>query len=119
MQEPLRIAFRNMEPPIGVDATVRANAAELERFYDRIIGCSVVIEARHRSHHQGNLYRVRIELSVPDRTLVVGREPAEHRAYEDLHVAIRDAFEAAKRQLQDYVRAKRGDVKTHAAAPQA
>lgn len=116
MQEPLRIAFRNMDAPIGVEDTVRALAAELERFCDRIIGCAVVIEARHRSQHQGNLYHVRIELTVPDRTIVVGREPAGHRAFEDLHIAVRDAFEAAKRQIQDYIRAKRGEVKTHAAA---
>ena len=118
MQDSLRIAFRNMTAPIGVEDTVRALTTELERFCDRIIGCEVVIEARHRSHHQGNLYHVRVELSVPDRTIVVGRDPAERQANEDLHVAVRDAFDAAKRQLQDYMRTRRGDVKARAATPQ-
>jgi ribosome-associated translation inhibitor RaiA len=117
MQEPLRIAFRNMTAPIGVEDSVRTMVTELERFFDRIIGCQVVIEARHRRHHQGNLYHVRVELSVPDRSIVVGRDPGDDHAYEDLHVAIRDAFEAAKRQLQDYSRAKRGDVKSHNPEP--
>lgn len=114
MQEPLRIAFRNMEPPIGAEDEVRDRVAELERFFDRIIVCSVVVEAHHRRHHQGNLYHVRIELIVPEREIVVRREPPEHHAHEDLHVAIRDAFDAVQRQLQDHVREMRGDVKTHA-----
>ena len=114
MQEPLRIAFRNMEAPIGAEDQVRARVAELERFFDRIIACGVVVEARHRRHHQGNLYHVRIDLIVPDREIVVRRDPPEDHAHEDLHVAIRDAFDAAQRQLQDHAREMRSDVKTHA-----
>ncbi len=114
MQEPLRIAFRNMEPPIGAEDQIRDRAAELERFFDRIIACSVVVEARHRRHHQGNLYHVRVELIVPEREIVVRRDPPEDHAHEDLHVAIRDAFDASQRQLQDHAREMRGDIKTHA-----
>jgi cold shock CspA family protein/ribosome-associated translation inhibitor RaiA len=114
MQEPLRLSFRNMEPPIGVEDVVRARVADLERFFDRITACNVVVEARHRHHRQGKLYHVRIDLNVPGREIVVQREPAEHHAHEDLPVTIRDAFNAAQRQLQDYVRDMRGDVKAHA-----
>ncbi len=115
MQEPLRIAFRNIEPPIGAEEEVRNRVVELERFFDRIIACAVVVEAHHRHHRQGSLYHVRIELIVPEREIVVRREPPEHHAHEDLHVAIRDAFDAAQRQLQDHAREMRGDVKAHAA----
>jgi hypothetical protein len=59
------------------------------------------------------LYHVHIDLSVPERTIVAGREQVEDRAREDLRVAIRDSFAAAQRQLQDYAREKRGDVKSH------
>jgi cold shock CspA family protein/ribosome-associated translation inhibitor RaiA len=115
MQEPLRIAFRSMEAPLGVEDEVREHVAELEQFFDRIIACSVVVEERHRRHRQGRLYHVRIELIVPECEIVVRREPPEHHAHEDLHVAIRDAFDAARRQLQDHAREMRGDVKVHAA----
>ena len=114
MQEPLRIAFRNLEAPAAIEDEIRERVAELERFFDRIIACSVVVEEHHRHHRQGNLYHVRIELVVPEREIVVRREPPEHHAHEDLHVAIRDAFDAAQRQLQDHARAMRGDVKSHA-----
>jgi len=115
MQEPLRIAFRNLEAPAAAEAEIRQRAAELEEFFDRIIACHVVVEADHRHHRQGRLYRVRIDLIVPEREIVVRREPPEHHAHEDLHVAIHDAFDAARRQLQDHARAMRGDVKTHSA----
>jgi cold shock CspA family protein/ribosome-associated translation inhibitor RaiA len=115
MQEPLRIAFRNMDAPAAAEDDVRQRAAELERFFDRITACNVVVEARHHHHRQGVLYHVRIDLVVPHREIVIVRDPPEHHAHEDLHVAIRDAFDAAQRQLQDYVREMRGDVKSHAA----
>ena len=114
MQEPLRIAFRNMEAPIGIEDSIRKHVADLERYFDRIIACSVVVEADHRHHRHGRLYHVRIDLIVPEREIVVRREPSQHHAHEDLPVAIRDAFDAARRQLQDHARAARGDVKAHA-----
>lgn len=114
MQEPLRLAFRNMTAPIGVEDEVRKHVADLERFFDRITGCSVVVEAGNKRHHRGNLFHVRIDLVVPGAEIVVRRDPPEHHAHEDLPVALHDAFQSARRQLQDYAREKRGDVKTHA-----
>lgn len=113
MQLPLQITFRNVEPSEAIEARIRKEAKRLERFYDRIMGCRVVVELPHKHHHKGNLYHVRIDLTVPGGELVVNREPAQHQAYRDLYVAIRDAFDAVQRQLEDYVRRQRGDVKTH------
>lgn len=113
MQQPVRIAFRNMEAPIGMEDDIRRRVGQLERFFDRIIACSVVVEARHRRHRQGKLYHVRIELSVPDRGIVVQRDPAEDHTHEDVHATIRDAFDSARRQLQDHAHAVRGDLKSH------
>lgn len=115
MQEPLRIAFRNLESSPAIEEQIRNHVAELERFFDRITACSVVVEVHHRHHRQGRLYHVRIELIVPGRDIVVRREPPEHQAHEDLPVAIHNAFDAARRQLQDYVRVMRADIKTHEA----
>lgn len=115
MQEPVRIAFRNMEAPIGMEDDIRSRVAQLEQFFDRITTCSVVVEARHRRHRQGKLYHVGIDLIVPDRTIVVRRDPSGDHAHEDLRVTLRDAFDAARRQIQDYAREARGDMKTHEA----
>jgi cold shock CspA family protein/ribosome-associated translation inhibitor RaiA len=117
MQLPLEIEFRNMERSDVVEADIRRHAEKLERFFDRITSCRVVFETPHQHHRQGNLYHVRIVLSVPGRELVVDREPAEHHAHEDAHVTVRDAFNAMRRQLEDYVREVRGEVKTHHLSP--
>ena len=114
MQSPLQITFRHMPSSDAVAARIQERAAELERFFDRIISCRVVVECRHPRRQQGNLFRVRVDLKVPGNEIVVGRDPAAHHAHEDVHVAIHDAFDAARRLLEDHVRQGRGDVKLHA-----
>lgn len=113
MQLPLQITFRHMDSSEAVAARIRERAVELERFLDRIISCRVVVECRHPRRQHGNLFRVRIDLKVPGRAIAVGRDPAAHQAHEDIYVAIRDAFDAARRVLEDHVRERRGEMKTH------
>ena len=113
MQQPLQITYRDFPRSDALDADIRDKAAKLEQFYDRIMACRVVVEAPHSHHHQGNLFHIRIDLTVPGSELVVKRAPKEHHAHEDPYVAVRDAFDAARRQLQDYARKQRGKVKNH------
>lgn len=113
MQIPLQITFRNMEPSPAIEQAVREKMAKLEEFHSGIIGCRVVIETPHRRHHQGKLVHVRIDLTVPGSELVVRREPELNHAHEDAYVALRDAFDSVKRQLEDHIRQRRGAVKTH------
>ena len=113
MQVPVQITFRDIPPSLAMENRIRDYAARLERFSDRIVRCRVVVETPHRNHQHGNLFHVRIDLSVPGGELVVNREPQQHRAHEDAYVAIRDAFEAAERQLEDHVRRRSGRVKSH------
>lgn len=117
MEVPVAIAFQNLDRSDWIEEDVRSQLENLEAFYDRITSCHVVVEAPHRHHRHGNLYRVRIVLSVPNRELVVDHERGDHPEHADLHVAIRDGFKALRRQLEDYVRGLRGDVKSHAVAP--
>ena len=68
-------------------------------------------------HRQGTIYHVRVDLTVPGGEVVVNREPGEDHAHEDLHVAIRDAFDAARRRLQDRMRRLDGQTKLHEPQP--
>jgi cold shock CspA family protein len=111
-----QIVFRNMPPSDAVEANIRKHIAKLDEFYDGIMGCRTVVEVSHR-HHQGNLYHLHIDLTVPGGEVVVKRAPSKHQEYEDIYVAIRDAFAAAERELKDYAQRQRKEVKTHETQP--
>ena len=117
MQLPLQVVFRNMEPSAAVETKIRERAEQLERTYSPIMSCRVAVEAHHKHHHQGNLYHVRVDLKVPNAEIVASRDPGEHHAHEDVFVAVRDAFDAVRRRLEDYARHRRGDVKAHEVPP--
>lgn len=111
MEFPLEITFRDIPSIPKVEEEIRDRATKLQQLYGRIVLCRVVIEAPHRHHHKGNLYQVRIHLGVPGEDLYVNREGGNH-AHEDVHVAVRDAFQAAHRQLLDYVDRRHGRTKS-------
>lgn len=108
MQVPLQITFRHMAPSPALEARIRERAEELEQFFDRITSCRVVVEPGQRRHQQGNLYEVHIDLTVPGREIAVGRDSGANHAHEDAHVAVRDAFDSARRLLEDHARRSRG-----------
>ena len=114
MRLPLQITFRHMDPSPTLEARIRQRAEELDRFFDRIMACRVVVDCRHRRHQQGNLFEVAIDLTLPGSEIVVRNEPGVNHAHEDAHVAVRDAFDAARRRLEDHARGRRGEVKSHA-----
>lgn len=115
MKLPLRIGFRNMDTSPAVEAAIRERAGRLDRFFDRIIGCRVTVEAPHKHQRKGKLYAVTIDLTVPGDEIVVNHTSPRSHAHEDVYVAIRDAFNAATRLLEEHARKSRGDVKTHEA----
>ena len=114
MQIPLQITFQNMDPSDAIEAHVREKAARLERFSEHVTSCRVTVEAPHKHKHKGTIYEVKIDITVPGSEIVVSKHPGENHAHEDVYVAIRDAFDAAKRQLEDHVRRRRHQVKRHA-----
>lgn len=107
MQLPLQVIFRNCPQSSSILELVEKKAKNLEHYFPRIIGCRVVIEVPHQHQHKGNLYRVFVDLTLPGNEIIVGRNPTLHEAHQDVFVAIRDSFRAARRQLQDRVRKRR------------
>jgi cold shock CspA family protein/ribosome-associated translation inhibitor RaiA len=119
MRLPLQISFHNLPHSDEIEDRIREEVDRLEEFYDEIMSCRIVVDVPHRHHGEGNLYEIRIDLKTPGGEIVVKRNPAEHMEYRDLDLAIRDAFDGAKRQLEDRSRTIRGDVKTHEPLPHA
>ena len=109
MKLPLQITFRDIVPLPSVEPEIRRRAEKLDQWTPDLMSCQVVVEAEGNRHRTGHVYRVRITLRVPDDEIAVG----QHHLDEDIHRALRDAFDAADRQLEDYVLRRRGQVKRH------
>jgi ribosome-associated translation inhibitor RaiA len=113
MNLPLQVTFRGMEASSALGALIREKAEELGRQHERITVCRATVELDGRHHRQGRLFRVCLEIKVPGGEIVVGRGPGEHHEYADAYLAVRDAFAAARRQVGESVRQRRGEVKGH------
>lgn len=114
MSIPIDISFRDIDPSPAIEARIREKAATLEHFFDRAISLKAVVEARHRHQHKGKLYNVRLHLAVPGQDIMVNHEHKQDHAHEDVYVAIRDAFDALTRRVEDHARRRSDRVKTHA-----
>jgi len=129
---PTQVTFRGFEPPGELEADVQERIAWLEQFYGGIVRCRVLVELPHRHRHDGRHFHVRVELTVPGgEPIVVSHEPSLHGPLKDVaeeaarkeaeieavhryaRVAVHDAFDAARRRLQDFAREERGVVKAH------
>jgi ribosome-associated translation inhibitor RaiA len=109
MEKPLQITIRGMEHSEALDAHIRDKALKLEEFYPRMIGCHVTVEEPHRHHHQGPSWKCVSTSIFP----VMPRVVVNRQHSDDVYVALRDAFDAAKRQLEEHIRLQRGDTKVH------
>lgn len=99
MKIPLQVTFRDVPHSDALETHIRDKAEKLEQFFDGLIGGRVVVEQSARHSQQGKPFKIRIDLSVPGKEIVVDRQENE-----DAYVALRDAFDAARRQLEDYAR---------------
>ncbi len=112
MKLPVHIQFRGMAPSDALEARAREHAHKLESFASDLMACHIVIDLEQKHQHQGRPYSVRIDLTMPGHELVVNRVRNE-----DVHIALRDAFDDMTRQLEDTVRRRRGQEKHHATRP--
>lgn len=108
MKLPLDLRFIGMAPSPALEDAVKAKVDQLHRFAADVVGCRVTIEQEHKHSQQGRPFAVRIDLTLPGQELAINRVQDE-----DAYVALRDAFDAAKRRVAEAVRISRGDVKQH------
>ncbi len=133
-----------MAPSEVVEAHIRVAAQKLDEFCDEIMGCRVLVEIPHQHHRKRKLYHVRIDVTVPGAEFAIKRAPrlvtdrpsrfrkapedveleesrelSKYAAHDEIQLSIRDAFDAARRKLQDYARRRRGVLKLHEGSPHA
>jgi cold shock CspA family protein/ribosome-associated translation inhibitor RaiA len=112
MQIPLELSARRATLTPDVEAELRARAEKLERHYRRITSCRIAVEGPSHHHHEGGPWRVRLDITVPGSELIADKEAAT------LTAAIQDAFDAAERQVEEFARKRRGDVKVSITPPE-
>ncbi len=118
MPIPIQISYEDLEPSPAIEARIEREAAKLERFAHRINRCHVTVVGASGNRRHGDLFHVRIRITAPGHTDVVAdRNPDADHAHEDVQVAIRDAFNALRRRLQDRSRRLAGQTKVHEAPP--
>lgn len=117
MQVPLEITFRHELASAALEARIRKLAQRLERFSEHITRCQVIVDTASERHHQGNVFDIRIEITAPKAHISIQRARPYDPSHQDPYVALRDAFAAARRKLQDYERQLRGAVKLHHRLP--
>lgn len=106
---PLEVTFRDIPPSEALKLLILERAAKMNRHARHIISGHVLVSAPHRKKHQGTVYHVSIHLHLPNKEIVINRDPERDHAHEDAKISIRDAFLAATRQLEDFERVRRGD----------
>jgi len=116
MQQEPQITYHGLESSPSLDAEIRARIAELDEIYDGLVGVRVSVEALHNQHRTGNIHECHITLMVPGPDINVSKAP--HKAKEkyhnpDVYTSVRDAFQAATKQLRNYKAKQAGGVKYH------
>jgi cold shock CspA family protein/ribosome-associated translation inhibitor RaiA len=135
MQLQPTITFRGIGHSAALEADIRRRIDKLETYYAPMMACRVLVELAQRHHEAGNRYHVRIDLTVPGEEIVVAHEASLHATAQDVdavevtkwaepdperkhaRVAVREAFDIARRRLQDCARRQRGATKVASRQP--
>ena len=105
------VSFKGMEPSAALRAEIERRAQKLLDFAPRLVACHVTVSLDEQRHQQGNRYDVHVRATMPGGRFDAGRSPPQDHSHEDVYVAVRDAFDAMRRQLEDHVRIQRCEVK--------
>lgn len=115
--ENVHVTFRHFSATDALEVRVREGVTKLFELFPKIIKCSIALEMHQRERH-GHNFRCRLDLVVPNAELVAQNSETDASS-EDVYVALGEVFDAANRQLEDYVRRSRWDVKQHDPTPHA
>jgi cold shock CspA family protein len=107
----LKIQYLGFSESEAVSAAVWDYVEHLEKLYGPIISCTVVISNPHRKHQKGRIYHIKVRMHLSGADIIVDKGAEKNHAHEDIYVALRDAFDAAKRKLADFSRIQEGRIK--------
>ena len=115
MQVPIELSFHGCDHSDALETEIQDRVAKIEEYYGRIVSCRVVVELPHKHHNQGKRFHINIDMSLPGAGHMVHNDHGQNPAHEDVHVAVRDAFNAIEHQVRKVV-GKRRDEERKATA---
>src|SRR5437867_1596684 len=96
---PLQLSYKDIPASEAITAAIEERANKLEKYFQGIISCNVIVREPHQRHIKGNIYHIHVQIKLPKHEIVVSREPEKNSAHADIYIAIRDVFDTAERQL--------------------
>lgn len=112
MQVPMEIAYRGVQKNQQIEELIEERAARFEKICDNVISCRIVLEKEQETNP---IYRVRVIVRTPPEHEIVAKRESPERGVHNgaLPVLVREAFDAADKQLKQLVAKRRGNVKLH------
>ena len=108
MTFPIQLAFHQMERSDALEQAIRERAEKLGKFHPGVTQLHVAVTQETRHSTKGRLFNVKLDIHVKGKAFAI-----THKGDEDPFVAMRDAFDAAKRLLDSELDTARGFVKQH------
>lgn len=102
MKLPLQISYKNLARSEAINNLIKEKAAKLDRLCSNVISCRVTLDVPHKSHRHGNFYHITIDISLPGKEVAVTRESHDEIENKDFYHVLKEAFDAAYRQVEDY-----------------
>src|SRR5271154_5859715 len=101
MQIPLQMNSEHADLSQAARAAIEHEVERLEKCEHHITGCRVAVVAPSAKHRQGAVYRINIWVTIPPhKNIVVSHKPSDDRSHVHVEVSIKDAFAAARRQIE-------------------
>jgi ribosome-associated translation inhibitor RaiA len=97
----MTLTFRHIDHSGALEDCARQLGSRLERFCERITQCHMTLEGPGNGRTAGEPYLVKIDLTVPSAQIHADSLHVDGAGHKDIYLAMRDAFNNAKRQLQD------------------
>lgn len=111
----LEISFRDIGHSDAVEHQIREKASKLTATYDDITGIRAVVGMPHNHSNKGRLAHVSLEIGLPGETVAITHDHHDNPEHEDMHLAVRDAFDKAQRKVKK-IHDRRLDKNRRAAA---
>ena len=113
MEVPLEIILKNVDQKEEVQAVIYEKVAKLEQVCDHIISCRIFVEQNPTHQHKSCSYHIRLDVRMPPHHEIVVKRDSGRNVHENLPVVVREAFMAARRQVEEIVDRQKKHVKAH------